>query len=136
MHLFERLFHFEHLHEPVASHQEFGERLRYNALVAGALLLFSLALGMAGYKYFVGGLGWVDAFYRASMLLSGMGPVGDPPDRWIGKLFAGLYALYAGAIFLLAAAVVVAPLLHRVMHHFHLKTEEREAVEDHRSPSA
>ena len=53
------------------------------------------------------------------MLLGGMGPV-NPPLTAAGKLFAGLYALYAGLVFIVTAALVVTPILHRVLHRFHL----------------
>ena len=87
------------------------------------LLLGSLALGMAGYMYFEH-LPWRDAFLNAAMLLGGMGPV-DPPKSDGGKLFAGLYALYAGLLILVTAGVVLAPVLHRLLHRFHW-AEERE----------
>jgi hypothetical protein len=54
------------------------------------------------------------------MLLGGMGPV-NPLQTTAGKLFAGFYALYSGLIFLLAAGVLFAPILHRIMHRFHLE---------------
>ena len=66
----------------------------------------------------------VDAFLNASMLLGGMGPV-DAPKTDAGKLFAGLYALYAGLAFLLVAAVMFTPLLHRMLHRFHWTEDER-----------
>jgi len=82
-----------------------------------ALLLASLMLGMAGYEYFEQ-LPWRDAFLNSAMLLGGMGPVDAPlTDR--GKLFAGLYALYAGLVFLVAVGLIFAPVVHRVMHKFH-----------------
>ena len=52
------------------------------------------------------------------MLIGGMGPV-DPPKTNGGKVFAGLYALYAGLVFLAAAGLVLAPILHRLLHKFH-----------------
>jgi len=82
-----------------------------------ALVLGSLLAGMAGYSYFEG-LAWRDAFLNAAMLLGGMGPV-DAPRTDGGKLFAGLYALYAGLVFLIAAGLVLAPVLHRLLHKFH-----------------
>ena len=63
-------------------------------------------------------LSWIDAFLNAAMLLGGMGPV-DPPHSFAGKLFAGLYALYAGLMFIITAGLLIAPLLHRLMHRFH-----------------
>ena len=77
---------------------------------AFALTLLSLMLGMAGYEYFEQ-LPWRDAFLNAAMLLGGMGPV-DAPRTDGGKLFAGLYALYAGLVFLVAAGLVFAPVVH------------------------
>jgi hypothetical protein len=82
-----------------------------------ALLLLSLVLGMTGYEYFEQ-LPWRDAFLNAAMLLGGMGPV-DAPQTDGGKVFAGLYALYAGLVFLIVAGLVIAPVAHRVMHKFH-----------------
>ena len=63
-------------------------------------------------------LGWMDSFLNASMLLGGMGPVHTPVSD-AGKLFAGLYALYAGLVFIVTAALVFTPIVHRIIHHFH-----------------
>ncbi|WP_237050701.1 hypothetical protein [Luteitalea pratensis] len=82
-----------------------------------AVLSLSLALGMVGYEYFED-LPWRDAFLNTAMLIGGMGPV-DPPKTNGGKVFAGLYALYAGLVFLAAAGLVLAPILHRLLHRFH-----------------
>jgi hypothetical protein len=48
-----------------------------------------------------------------------MGPV-DPLHTTVGKLFASFYALYCGLLLLVAAGVLFAPVLHRLMHRFHL----------------
>ena len=53
------------------------------------------------------------------MILTGMGPVDDMITDG-GKLFASFYALYSGIAFLSTAAVLLAPILHRVMHILHL----------------
>ncbi len=63
-------------------------------------------------------LSWMDAFLNSAMLLGGMGPV-NLPQTQAGKLFAGVYALYAGLVFIATAALVFTPILHRVIHHFH-----------------
>ena len=65
----------------------------------------------------------IDAFLNASMLLGGMGPV-DLPRTEAGKVFAGLYALYAGLVFLVTVGLVFAPLIHRIMHRFHLENDK------------
>ena len=78
--------------------------------------LFSLLLGMAGYMGFEH-LPWRDAFVNAAMLLGGMGPVNELKTD-AGKVFAGLYALYAGLFFILVSGLLVAPIFHRVLHLF------------------
>jgi hypothetical protein len=105
------------------SHTAFYWRLVRHGLVAAALLIGSIAIGMAGYIHFEQ-LPPVDSFLNVAMLLGGMGPV-DAPKTNAGKLFEGLYALYAGLVFLLTAAVLVTPLLHRLLHRFHWTEDER-----------
>ena len=95
----------------------FAGRLLGHLLVASGLLAASLAIGMLGYRAYEG-LAWVDAFLNAAMLLGGMGPV-NPPQTDAGKVFAGLYALYAGLVFIVTAALLFTPVLHRVIHRFH-----------------
>jgi hypothetical protein len=88
-----------------------------HASVALALLGGSLAIGMFGYHQFEQ-LSWLDAFLNAAMLLGGMGPV-ETPETSAGKLFAGVYALYAGIVFIATAAVIFTPVAHRILHKFH-----------------
>jgi hypothetical protein len=103
-------------HAPIPR-ARFVRRVQIHIAAAFALLLLSLAIGIVGYEYFEQ-LAWRDAFLNAAMLLGGMGPV-DAPQTNGGKVFAGLYALYSGVIFLVVAALVIAPVVHRVMHKFH-----------------
>ena len=103
-------------HPPIAR-TLYVRRVLLHASAALALLLLSLMLGMAGYEYFEQ-LSWRDAFLNSAMLMGGMGPV-DAPRTDGGKLFAGLYALYAGLVFLVAAGLVFAPVMHRLLHKFH-----------------
>jgi len=106
---------------PLPRHR-FITRLLRHSLAAAALLLLSLALGIAGYEYFEG-LPWRDAFLNAAMLMGGMGPVHAPRTDG-GKVFAGLYALYAGLVFLVASGLVFAPIVHRVLHRFHWEQDQ------------
>ena len=108
---------YESKAHPPIPRSRFIRRVLLHAAAALALMLVSLMLGMAGYQYFEQ-LPWRDAFLNAAMLMGGMGPV-DAPRTDGGKLFAGLYALYAGLILLVVAVLVVTPVVHRVMHKFH-----------------
>ncbi len=48
-----------------------------------------------------------------------MGPV-NPLRTIDGKIFAGVYALFSGLVFLVVAGLVLAPFFHRILHRFHL----------------
>jgi hypothetical protein len=86
--------------------------------LAAVVLGVSLGAGAVGYRW-TEGMGWLDAFLNASMILSGMGPV-DSLKTDGGKLFATIYAIFSGVIFLGVVGVVLAPVLHRMLHRFHL----------------
>lgn len=108
---------YETRHQPPLSRRQFLLRMLWHFVFSQLLVVGSLGLGMAGYIYFEH-LGWRDAFLNSAMLLGGMGPVETPVTPG-GKLFAGLYALYAGLVLLIVAAALFGPLLHRLMHKFH-----------------
>ena len=112
-----RLFHYEHRGQQPLDRRYFAGRMMAHLAVAVAVLAVSLLLGIAGYVGFEH-LSWTDAFLNAAMLLGGMGPV-NAPQTESGKIFAGFYALFAGLVLLVAAGVVVTPLIHRLLHRFH-----------------
>jgi len=107
-------------HRPLAT-GAFVSRLSVHLAAALGLLALSLALGMFGYME-LEGMSAVDAFLNAAMLLGGMGPVNDPVTN-AGKLFAGFYALYAGLVFIITAALIFTPIAHRILHKFHWDTK-------------
>jgi hypothetical protein len=82
------------------------------------VLAVALGIGMLGYHH-LERMQWIDAFANAAMILSGMGPLA-PLQTESGKLFAGLYALFSGLVFIAVAGLVLAPALHRLLHRFHL----------------
>lgn len=108
---------YEHHSEPLLPLNRFFARLASSATTSLLLVGSSLALGMLGY-HVLEHLSWIDAFLNASMLLGGMGPV-DRPVTSGGKLFAGLYALYCGLVVIAVAGLLLAPVLHRVLHRLH-----------------
>ena len=108
---------YESKGEPPLPRAHFARRFGLHLAFAFGLVAFSLGIGMLGYAEFEH-RPWIDAFLNAAMLLGGMGPV-DVPQTSAGKLFAGCYALYAGLVFLVTAALLFTPLLHRLLHHFH-----------------
>ncbi|OGO60181.1 MAG: hypothetical protein A2032_06060 [Chloroflexi bacterium RBG_19FT_COMBO_49_13] len=113
---------FEHRKQPLLSRRQFLIRQLIYLFIAIAIIFGSLVMGMLGY-HFLEGLAWIDALVNAAMLLGGMGPVNELHTTG-GKLFASFYALYSGIVFLVSVGVILAPLYHRFLHHFHLEMEE------------
>lgn len=116
------LFNFEYKEGQLASPTRFVGRLLTN--IFASLLLIGVALGAGMYGYHATeGMDWLDAFLNSAMLLGGMGPV-TPLATDDGKLFAGIYALVCGLVFVLASGVVLAPVLHRVLHALHVDDDD------------
>jgi hypothetical protein len=113
---------FEHKTKPLISMASFVARLGLFVGIAFGIVCGSLGLGVLGYRL-LEGFTWIDSLLNASMLLGGMGPVNQLHTS-AGKLFASLYALYSGIVFLVATGFIVAPLLHRFLHRFHLENDK------------
>ena len=109
---------YEHHRQSLIPRRVFLGRIARHVLGAASLGLAALSVGMAGYHW-LEGLTWVDAYLNAAMILGGMGQVTKLHTN-AGKLFAGSYALFAGMVFVVGAGVLLAPVVHRAMHRFHL----------------
>lgn len=112
---------FERRHEPLVPRPRFAARMLRAFSVSAGLVLVALTIGAVGY-HALERFGWVDSFYNAAMILAGMGPPQDLATD-AGKIFSSLYALFSGLVFLSAGAVILTPLLHRLMHRFHLEDQ-------------
>src|SRR5690349_14848713 len=108
---------YESRKQPLLSRQHFRRRMVLHFAFAVGLIFASIGLGIWGYCAFEH-LAPLDGFLNSAMLLGGMGPVNVPVTPQ-GKLFAGLFALYAGLVFIVTAALLMTPLLHRLSHRFH-----------------
>lgn len=105
----------------LAPRKLFYSRLARAAAFSLSLIAATLAIGTFGYVE-IAGLKPIDAFHQASMLMSGMGPVGDV-DRFsdAAKLFDSFYALFCGVVLLASVGVALAPVVHRILHRFHIE---------------
>ena len=110
---------FEHRKDRLLPRREFVHRLGWSVAAGGCLITFSLGMGMLGYHY-LAGLPWIDAYLDAAMILSGMGPL-SPLHSPAAKLFAGAYAIYCGIALVATTRVILAPVIHRSLHKFHLE---------------
>jgi hypothetical protein len=117
---------FEQKTETLLTRTAFFMRLGRSFGITLLIVVFSLGFGSAGYHYYEG-IPWVDSLLNASMILTGMGPV-DTMHSVGGKLFATFYALYSGIAFLTMMAIMLAPMIHRWLHRFHLEDDDDSAT--------
>lgn len=110
---------FERKHQKVVSVSVFARRMVVYVAAASLLILAALMIGVAGY-HALARLSWVDSLLNASMILGGMGPV----NLLVGtaaKVFASMYALFSGLVFIAVMGIVLTPVVHRILHKFHVE---------------
>jgi hypothetical protein len=117
-----RVLMFERRHDPLAPIPVFVKRLIASLAIAVCLIGLALTIGIVGY-HSLGGFGWIDSLLEASMILGGMGPVNTLTGDGV-KIFASLYALFSGLIFIAVLGLVLAPVAHRVLHKFHVDEKD------------
>jgi hypothetical protein len=109
---------FETKRQGVIPPHHFACRLAWSVALSGAIAAIALVLGVTGFHY-IADIPWIDAFHNASMILGGMGPVAEMKTD-AAKIFSSLYALFSGLVFISVVAVTLVPVLHRVLHKFHM----------------
>jgi hypothetical protein len=113
---------FEHRQQKPIPFSTFLVRQAQYLFSAFLLLAIGLGIGVFGYHE-LESMSWVDSFLNAAMILGGMGPV-DVLHTQAGKIFAGVYALFSGLMFLVAAGLFFSPMVHRLLHKFHFDAEQ------------
>ena len=114
---------FERRKDKLAPVSIYVQRIAASLAIAIGLMLFALAVGVVGY-HLIAGFNFVDSLLEASMILGGMGPVRELPND-ASKMFASIYALFSGVIFIALMGIILSPVAHRVMHKFHIdETDE------------
>jgi hypothetical protein len=116
------MLNFERRHEKLAPLPVFFKRVVGALGIGVGLAALALAFGILGY-HFIAGYEWIDSLLEASMILGGMGPIKELPND-AAKVFASLYALFSGLVFIAVMGVVLSPLVHRILHKFHVDDDE------------
>lgn len=109
---------YERRHTRPLSTAQFLLRMLRHIAFAFAAIAVSLIAGMIGYVHYEQ-MSRIDAFVNAAMLLGGMGPMKTDGLSEAGKIFAGIYALYAGLVFIGVMGLLLTPVVHRMLHRFH-----------------
>jgi hypothetical protein len=115
---------YERRGDDLAPRTIFFKRLLGSLGIALAVIAVSLIIGIAGYHY-IAGFDWIDSLLEGSMILGGMGPVKELHGNG-AKVFASLYALFSGLVILALMGIMLSPVVHRIMHSFHLDEEDVE----------
>ncbi len=116
------LLSYERRHDQLAPRFVFIKRVIAALVCALGLILAALLIGIAGY-HLIAGFNWVDSLLEASMILGGMGPIKELPND-AAKVFASIYALFSGIIFIGVMGLILSPVVHRIMHKFHVDEKD------------
>jgi hypothetical protein len=109
---------YEKISDGLISRGHFARRIASHSLFVIAIMALSLLVGVIGFIV-LENKELEDAILHSSYMLSGFGLV-EMPTSAAGKLFAGLFGLYASIFFLAAFSVIFAPVVHRILHKLHL----------------
>jgi len=115
---------FERRHEKLAPLPVFIKRVAISLALSICLILVVLFFGIAGYHW-TAGFDWVDSLFVLSMILGCMGPVNQLTTTG-AKILAPAYALFSGLIFIAVVGVGLSPILHRMLHKFHIDDKDIE----------
>ena len=113
---------YERRNDELAPVPVFIRRVIGSLGIALCLIAIALSIGISGY-HSIAGFNWIDSLLEASMILGGMGPIKELPNDTT-KIFAALYALFSGLIFIALMGIILSPVAHRVMHKFHVDDED------------
>jgi hypothetical protein len=97
--------------------QRFALRVAASLIIGSAVEGALLSVGTVG-LHALAGLGWLDAAYDAALIITGNGPA-IALGTASAKGFAIVYALLSVVALAAVFGVILAPLVHRVLHTFH-----------------
>lgn len=112
---------FEHFKEELISLEKFVVRVIRFYLIATALLLFALIPGIVGF-YWMGELNMKESAINALSILGTIDPP-HPLSSDAGQVFTAIYGLFSDTVFLLSLGILLAPIIHRLFHKFHLHAD-------------
>ena len=113
---------YEKRTEAPINKKRFYIRLLKHFLGILVLIVFSLLIGIFGFSTFED-LTLSESFLHSSIMLSGLGLI-EKPSSQNGHIFAGIYGLYAGLVFIASFGILISPIIHRIIHKFHWDEEK------------
>lgn len=113
---------YEHKKEALLEQKAFVIRLLWHLAAALLFILITLIVGAIGHMYFEG-VPFHDAFLNSSLIMGGVGTT-FLPESLAGKVFFSIYGLFVGVLFAALVGVVLAPVIHRIVHKMHLDEDD------------
>lgn len=117
---------FERRHQPLISGARFVRRMMMFALMALALDATLVVFGTLGFHE-AEHLDWINAALNAALIITGNGPA-RPATTFSGKLFELSFAVIGGIGFIVVVTVILAPVVHRVLHAFHIEPPDSDST--------
>jgi hypothetical protein len=116
----------EHYKQPLLSRKAFALRLARCVTISAGLIAATILIGTLAFHY-LEGFPWLDASLNSVMIMTGLGLTGAVSTDG-GKLFTAIYAIFSTIVFFTILVILITPVLHRVLHRFHLEVESRDRV--------
>jgi len=114
---------YEHYRQPILPVKAFYRRMLRSLGFSALLLIGTVIIGSAGFRL-IEKFSWVDSFLNCLLIMTGVGTVGTVSTT-SGKMFTGIYSVLSTLIFFTTVAIIFTPLLHRLLHKFHLDVEKK-----------
>lgn len=113
------MLHFERRHEPLALRYVFFFRVLRNFVIAALLISMAAGFGTLGFLIFEDQT-FVDSLHNAIRIICGLDPTKATADDW-GKWFEIVFYLLSNFVVVIATGIFLVPVLHRVLHRFHVE---------------
>jgi hypothetical protein len=114
---------YEHYRQPLLPRSQFFMRLVQCTALSLALYAVTILAGATAF-HALEQFSWIDAALNAVLIMTGLGLV-NTISTSAGKVFTSVYAVISAIVFFSTLAILVLPVLHRLLHKFHLEVDKR-----------
>jgi hypothetical protein len=114
---------FEHYRQPLLPQDKFYLRMLRSVAASLLLLLATVGIGTAAFCA-IEKFTFLDAALNCILIMTGVGTVGIV-NTPAGKIFTGIYSVFSTLVFFAILAIIFTPLLHRLLHRFHLDVDKK-----------
>ena len=114
---------FEHYKQPLISRRKFTLRMLRSGGISLLVIGMAIFVGMWGFHY-LENMAWLDSLLNSVMVMTGISAV-PVTFTGVGKVFTAAYAIFSNLAFFAVIVILVAPILHRLMHYLNLDIESK-----------